>query len=170
MCLSWFKVTEIVLPELHEMRNAHVVSIGSEAMCALNPDCEDGYASKFLDSNQRNFVFPQLCELLWFMIRKILSERLFYYLLIYSTSGVILYVSYLTKILIFLPFLLPGNAVKWHLILVLIWPFSDHFLQQIMLLPNALGEAGYVLWILKINILNLCRMWINHDIWRNHSD
>lgn len=64
MCLSWFQVTEIVLPELQEMRNAHVVSIGSESLCSLNPDCEDGYTSKLLDSNQRNFVFPQLCELL----------------------------------------------------------------------------------------------------------
>jgi len=34
---------EIVIPELLEMRTAHVVSIGSECLCSLNPDCEDGY-------------------------------------------------------------------------------------------------------------------------------
>lgn len=74
MYLSWLKVTEIVLPEFQEMRTAHLVSIGSESLCSLNPDCEDGYASKFLDSNQKNFVLCQLCGLLCFMIRKILSE------------------------------------------------------------------------------------------------
>ncbi|TYH90536.1 hypothetical protein ES332_A13G055100v1 [Gossypium tomentosum] len=37
---------EIVIPELHEMRTAHVVSIGSETKCSLNPDCEDGKGVK----------------------------------------------------------------------------------------------------------------------------
>lgn len=37
------KTVEIVIPELHEMRNAHIVSIGSESVCGLNPDFEDGY-------------------------------------------------------------------------------------------------------------------------------
>ncbi|KAF5731892.1 Amidase [Tripterygium wilfordii] len=36
------EVVEIVIPELHEMRTAHLVSIGSETQCSLNPDCEDG--------------------------------------------------------------------------------------------------------------------------------
>ncbi|OWM63691.1 hypothetical protein CDL15_Pgr008234 [Punica granatum] len=36
------EVVEIVIPELHEMRTAHLVSIGSETMASLNPDCEDG--------------------------------------------------------------------------------------------------------------------------------
>ncbi|KAM0932199.1 putative hydrolase [Dioscorea sansibarensis] len=36
------KIIEITLPELQEMRTAHVVSIGSESLCSLNPDCEDG--------------------------------------------------------------------------------------------------------------------------------
>lgn len=38
-------MVEIVIPELHEMRTAHVVSIGSETLCSLNPDCEDGSVS-----------------------------------------------------------------------------------------------------------------------------
>ncbi|KAH1030920.1 hypothetical protein J1N35_043094 [Gossypium stocksii] len=37
---------EIVIPELHEMRTAHVVSIGSETQYSLNPDCEDGKGVK----------------------------------------------------------------------------------------------------------------------------
>lgn len=36
------EMIEIVIPELLEMRTAHVVSIGSECLCSLNPDCEDG--------------------------------------------------------------------------------------------------------------------------------
>ena len=42
---SWYKIVEIVIPELHEMFIAHVVSIGSEALSQLNPDLEDGYVS-----------------------------------------------------------------------------------------------------------------------------
>ncbi|XVE93568.1 hypothetical protein REPUB_Repub01dG0206000 [Reevesia pubescens] len=37
---------EIVIPELQEMRTAHIVSIGSEMLCSLNPDCEDGKGVK----------------------------------------------------------------------------------------------------------------------------
>jgi hypothetical protein len=37
------KVKEVVIPEIMEMRIAHVVSIGSECACSLNPDIEDGY-------------------------------------------------------------------------------------------------------------------------------
>lgn len=36
-------MVEIVVPELEEMRNAHLVSIGSETVRSLNPDCADGY-------------------------------------------------------------------------------------------------------------------------------
>jgi len=36
------KMIEIILPELQEMRTAHLVSIGAEAMCSLYPDYEDG--------------------------------------------------------------------------------------------------------------------------------
>ncbi|KAG4967898.1 hypothetical protein JHK87_033549 [Glycine soja] len=37
------EMIEIIILELLEMRIAHVVSIGSECLCSLNPDCEDGY-------------------------------------------------------------------------------------------------------------------------------
>ncbi|XP_059445552.1 fatty acid amide hydrolase isoform X1 [Corylus avellana] len=36
------EMVEIVIPELHEMRNSHLVSIGSEMLCSVNPDCDDG--------------------------------------------------------------------------------------------------------------------------------
>ncbi|XP_022725351.1 fatty acid amide hydrolase isoform X5 [Durio zibethinus] len=37
---------EIVIPELHEMRTAHIVSIGSETVCFLNPDLKNGKGVK----------------------------------------------------------------------------------------------------------------------------
>ncbi|GMI83740.1 fatty acid amide hydrolase [Hibiscus trionum] len=36
----------IVIPELNEMRTAHLVSIGSETLCSLIPDCEGGKGVK----------------------------------------------------------------------------------------------------------------------------
>ncbi|CAK8530371.1 unnamed protein product [Lathyrus sativus] len=40
------EVIEVVIPEILEMRTAHVVSIGSECLCSLNPDCEEGKDTK----------------------------------------------------------------------------------------------------------------------------
>lgn len=37
------KTVEIAIPELHEMRIAHIVAIGSESASGLNPDFEDGF-------------------------------------------------------------------------------------------------------------------------------
>lgn len=37
------KMEEIIIPELEEMRTAHIVSIGSESLSSLTPDFEDGY-------------------------------------------------------------------------------------------------------------------------------
>lgn len=39
------KIIEVVVPELLEMRTAHLVSIGSEFLASVNPDCEDGYVT-----------------------------------------------------------------------------------------------------------------------------
>ncbi|KAJ8629611.1 hypothetical protein MRB53_022934 [Persea americana] len=45
------QIAEIVLPELQEMRNAHLVSMGSEQMSCLNPHCIDGKGAELtLDS------------------------------------------------------------------------------------------------------------------------
>ncbi|KHN23076.1 Fatty acid amide hydrolase [Glycine soja] len=37
------EMIEIIILELLEMRTTHVVSIGSECLCSLNPGCEDWY-------------------------------------------------------------------------------------------------------------------------------
>lgn len=60
--LNWLSETyncqtvEITIPELHEMRTAHVVSIGSEARCSLNPYCEEGKGSKLTYDTRTNLA------------------------------------------------------------------------------------------------------------------
>ncbi|XP_021776214.1 fatty acid amide hydrolase-like isoform X1 [Chenopodium quinoa] len=51
-----FQTEEITIPELHEMRTAHVVSIGSEALCSLNPYCEEGNNSKLTYDTRTNLA------------------------------------------------------------------------------------------------------------------
>ncbi|KAL9238509.1 hypothetical protein vseg_012920 [Gypsophila vaccaria] len=50
------KTVEIAIPELHEMRTAHVVSIGSESLCSLNPHCEEGNISKLTFDTRTNLA------------------------------------------------------------------------------------------------------------------
>lgn len=52
MCV---KIEEIILPELEEMRTAHVVSIGTESFCDLNPHYRAGYTSILM-----NIIFYML--------------------------------------------------------------------------------------------------------------
>lgn len=52
---------EIVVPELEEMRAAHVISIGSATLSSLTPYCEAGYVSRlFLISVAVNLYIPFL--------------------------------------------------------------------------------------------------------------
>uniref|UniRef100_A0A7N2MXI0 Amidase domain-containing protein n=2 Tax=Quercus lobata TaxID=97700 RepID=A0A7N2MXI0_QUELO len=41
------EMVEIVIPELNEMRTAHLVSIGSEMLSSVNPYCEEGKGVRF---------------------------------------------------------------------------------------------------------------------------
>ncbi|GAB2268054.1 hypothetical protein Dimus_003029 [Dionaea muscipula] len=50
------QILEIVIPEMHEMRTAHVVSIGSESLCSLNPHCEDGEGHKLTYDTRTNLA------------------------------------------------------------------------------------------------------------------
>ncbi|CAA3008551.1 fatty acid amide hydrolase [Olea europaea subsp. europaea] len=50
------KTAEIVIPELNEMRIAHIVSIGSESLCGLTPDFEDGKRVKFTHDTRTNLA------------------------------------------------------------------------------------------------------------------
>ncbi|GAB4853369.1 hypothetical protein Ancab_017545 [Ancistrocladus abbreviatus] len=50
------QILDIAIPELHEMRTAHVVSIGSESLCSLNPYCEDGKGQKLTYDTRTNLA------------------------------------------------------------------------------------------------------------------
>ncbi|XP_057495987.1 fatty acid amide hydrolase [Actinidia eriantha] len=50
------KMIEIKIPELHEMQMAHIVSIGSESLCSLTPDCEDGKGVKLTYDTRTNLA------------------------------------------------------------------------------------------------------------------
>ncbi|XP_027193520.1 fatty acid amide hydrolase isoform X2 [Cicer arietinum] len=50
------EVTEVVIPELLDMRTAHAVSIGSECVCSLNPDWEDGKGVKLTYDTRTNLA------------------------------------------------------------------------------------------------------------------
>lgn len=74
----WSKVTEIVIPELNEMRTAHIVSIGSETVASLNPDCNDGYVPlHFFYHNTFHCLFIMLCEMGFDFVSP--EDPLFYY-------------------------------------------------------------------------------------------
>ncbi|KAF8389143.1 hypothetical protein HHK36_025836 [Tetracentron sinense] len=47
---------EIIIPELHEMRTAHIVSIGSESLSSLNPHCEDGKGAQLTYDTRTNLA------------------------------------------------------------------------------------------------------------------
>ncbi|KAL4588583.1 hypothetical protein LXL04_001475 [Taraxacum kok-saghyz] len=50
------KVVEIVIPELDQMRTAHVVSIGAEAAASLSPDIQIGMDKKLTLDSRINFA------------------------------------------------------------------------------------------------------------------
>ncbi|RWR77882.1 fatty acid amide hydrolase [Cinnamomum micranthum f. kanehirae] len=73
------QVTEIVLPELDEMRNAHVVSIGSESLCSLNPDCEDGYCSELTLDTRTNLAVFRSFSAADYVAAQCLRRRIMYF-------------------------------------------------------------------------------------------
>ncbi|KAK6136437.1 hypothetical protein DH2020_029793 [Rehmannia glutinosa] len=73
------KTVEIVIPELHEMRTAHIVSIGSESACGLNPDFEDGKRVKFTYDTRTNLALFQSFSASDYVAAQCLRRRLMYY-------------------------------------------------------------------------------------------
>ncbi|KAK4438067.1 Fatty acid amide hydrolase [Sesamum alatum] len=73
------KIVEIIIPELHEMRTAHIVSIGSEAACGLNPDFEDGKRVKFTHDTRTNLALFRSFSASDYVAAQCLRRRLMYY-------------------------------------------------------------------------------------------
>ncbi|KAL0422464.1 UNVERIFIED_CONTAM: Fatty acid amide hydrolase [Sesamum latifolium] len=73
------KIVEIIIPELHEMRTAHIVSIGSESACGLNPDFEDGKRVKFTHDTRTNLALFRSFSASDYVAAQCLRRRLMYY-------------------------------------------------------------------------------------------
>ncbi|KAI9120468.1 hypothetical protein K1719_007501 [Acacia pycnantha] len=70
---------EIVVPELHEMRTAHVVSIGSECIASLNPDCLDGKGKRLTYDTRTNVALFRSFSAGDYVAAQCLRRRLMHY-------------------------------------------------------------------------------------------
>ncbi|XP_057976848.1 fatty acid amide hydrolase [Malania oleifera] len=73
------KTVEIAIPELHEMRSAHLVSIGSEALCSLNPYYADGKGAKLTYDVRTNMELFRTFTASDYVAAQRLRRRLMYY-------------------------------------------------------------------------------------------
>ncbi|KAL6653224.1 hypothetical protein ACP70R_012149 [Stipagrostis hirtigluma subsp. patula] len=73
------EVEEIILPELEEMRTAHVVSIGSESLCDLNPHYKAGRRTEFtLDTRTSLALFGSFTSA-DYVASQCIRRRIMYY-------------------------------------------------------------------------------------------
>nr|XP_010908066.1 fatty acid amide hydrolase isoform X1 [Elaeis guineensis] len=73
------QMIEIVLPELEEMRTAHIVSIGSETMCSLGPDCVDGRCSELTLDTRISLALFRSFSAAEYVAAQRLRRRIMYY-------------------------------------------------------------------------------------------
>lgn len=73
------KVVEIVIPELDQMRTAHVVSIGSEAAASLSPDIQIGMGKKLTLDSRINFALFNSFTAADYVAAQRLRRRIMYY-------------------------------------------------------------------------------------------
>ncbi|KAF7803799.1 fatty acid amide hydrolase [Senna tora] len=73
------EMIEIVIPELHEMRTAHLVSIGSECLSSLNPDCEDGKGKRLTYDTRVSMALFRSFTAGDYVAAQCLRRRLMYY-------------------------------------------------------------------------------------------
>ncbi|KAM2605007.1 hypothetical protein TB2_033859 [Malus domestica] len=73
------EMVEIVVPELHEMRTAHLISIGSEFLNALNPYCEEGYGAKLSYDSRTNVALFRSFSASDYIAAQCLRRRIMYH-------------------------------------------------------------------------------------------
>ncbi|KAK9286383.1 hypothetical protein L1049_014778 [Liquidambar formosana] len=84
------KIIEIVIPELHEMRTSHLVSIGSEALCKLNPYCGDGNGMKLTYETRGNLVlFGSFTATDYYAAQCLRRRAMYYHLEIFKKVDII---------------------------------------------------------------------------------
>ncbi|XP_078179961.1 fatty acid amide hydrolase isoform X2 [Carex rostrata] len=75
------QIEEIVLPELEEMRTAHVVSIGAESLCPLNPYYLEGRRSDFtLDTRTSLALFSSFSASDYVACQRIRRRIMYYFM------------------------------------------------------------------------------------------
>lgn len=70
---------EIVIPEMDEMRAAHVVSIGSESLTCLTPYCEEGQGSKLTCDTRTNLALFRSFSASDYVAAQRLRRRMMYF-------------------------------------------------------------------------------------------
>ncbi|XP_050364561.1 fatty acid amide hydrolase [Argentina anserina] len=73
------KIAEIIIPELHEMRTAHLVSIGSECACSLSPDCEDGNGMRLSYDTRTSMALFQSFSASDYVTAQCIRRRIMYH-------------------------------------------------------------------------------------------
>ncbi|GMI78719.1 fatty acid amide hydrolase [Hibiscus trionum] len=73
------KTIEVVIPEIHEMRTAHLVSIGSESLCSLNPDLEDGKGVKLTYDTRTSMALFRTFTASDYVASQCLRRRIMHY-------------------------------------------------------------------------------------------
>ncbi|KAM7474803.1 hypothetical protein LguiB_022046 [Lonicera macranthoides] len=73
------KMVEIVIPEIDHMRMAHVVTIGSESLCALTPDYEDGNGKKLTYDTRINLALFRSFKGSDYVAAQRVRRRIMYY-------------------------------------------------------------------------------------------
>ncbi|XP_065869684.1 fatty acid amide hydrolase [Euphorbia lathyris] len=73
------QIEEIVIPELEEMRLAHVVSIGSEVLCSLNHDLNDGKGARLTYDTRTSVALFQSFSAADYVAAQCIRRRLMYH-------------------------------------------------------------------------------------------
>ncbi|MFS7979390.1 putative fatty acid amide hydrolase [Helianthus anomalus] len=84
------KILEIVIPELNQMRMAHVVSIGSEAATSMSPDLQDGKGGRLTLDSRINFpLFNSLSASDYVAAQRLRRRIMYYHMEIFKNVDVI---------------------------------------------------------------------------------
>uniref|UniRef100_A0A7N0ZWT6 Amidase domain-containing protein n=2 Tax=Kalanchoe fedtschenkoi TaxID=63787 RepID=A0A7N0ZWT6_KALFE len=73
------EVKEIVVPELHPMQVAHMVSIGSESLASLTPDCEDGKLTRLAYDTRTNLALFRSFSASDYVAAQCIRRRIMHY-------------------------------------------------------------------------------------------
>ncbi|XP_024966040.1 LOW QUALITY PROTEIN: fatty acid amide hydrolase [Cynara cardunculus var. scolymus] len=73
------KMVEVVIPELHQLRTCHLVSIGSESLASLTPHFHNGYDKKLAPDTRTNLALFGSFTASDYVCAQRLRRRLMYY-------------------------------------------------------------------------------------------